>query len=107
MRDWSRRAVVCLAVVSQMRSIHREQRAVLALQLRYLYYRIQSNPDQKPDRKPDMSEAAAAAMKDVLIEVGSTSWEPLKALLVKGASSSALVWRASIRKRLGTRPPRS
>lgn len=56
---------------------------------RYLYYRIQSNPDQKPDRKPDMSEAAAAAMKDVLIEVGSTSWEPLKALLVKGASSSA------------------
>lgn len=56
---------------------------------RYLYFRIQSHPEQKPDRKPDMSPAAAAAMKAVLIEVGSMSWEPLKRRLQGGAKSSA------------------
>ena len=38
---------------------------------RYLCGRIQSTPEQKPGRAPDMSPAAAAAMKVVLMEVGS------------------------------------
>ena len=45
---------------------------------RYLDFRIQSTKEQRPGRKPDMSAEAAAAMKAVLIEVGTVNWEPLK-----------------------------
>ena len=55
-----------------------EARAACA---RYLHYRIQATDDQKPGRNPDMSPEAAAAMKAVLVEVGSTQWEPLYAML--------------------------
>ena len=54
-----------------------EARAACA---RYLAQRTQSAPDQKPGRSPDMSPAAAAAMRAVLVEVGSTAWEPLQVL---------------------------
>ena len=55
-----------------------EARAACA---RYLAFRIQSHPDQKPGRTPDMSPRAYSAMMAVIIEVGSTSWEPLHTLL--------------------------
>mmetsp|Transcript_50452 Transcript_50452/g.131276 ORF Transcript_50452/g.131276 Transcript_50452/m.131276 type:complete len:103 (+) Transcript_50452:3-311(+) len=38
---------------------------------RYLQERIQSTPDEMPGRAPDMSEAAAAAMRSVLAELGA------------------------------------
>jgi len=56
---------------------------------RYLWIRIQSHDKQKPGRTPDMSPEAAAAMKAVLIEVGSSAWEPLEALVAKGAAKQA------------------
>jgi len=58
-----------------------EARAACA---RYLDFRIQSHPEQKPGRTPDMSAEAAAAMKAVLIEVGTTAWQPLRSQLTKG-----------------------
>ncbi len=51
---------------------------------RYLDFRIQGEPSQKPGRTPDMSAAAAAAAKAVLVEVGSTAWEPLQKIYEKG-----------------------
>ena len=63
-----------------------EARAATA---RYLHKRIQSTPSQKPGRNPDMSERAAEAMKAVLVEVGSTLWEPLRSLMELGASENA------------------
>ena len=55
-----------------------EARAAAA---RYLHFRIQSANEQKPGRTPDMSPPAYAAMMAVLIEVGSTAWEPLHSAL--------------------------
>jgi len=72
-----------------------EARAACA---RYLYYRIQSTPGQKPGRSPDMGEEAAAAMKAVLVEVGFTSWEPLKTLLSRGAAEEVVGAAASFSK---------
>ena len=60
-----------------------EARAACA---RYLAMRIQANTHEKPGRPSDigmisgMSPAAAAAMKAVLVEVGTTAWEPLQVL---------------------------
>ena len=65
-----------------------EARAACA---RYLDFRIQSTREQKPSRAPDMSPAAAAAMKAVLIEVGSTPWETLKMVFEsKGVAASCV-----------------
>ena len=54
---------------------------------RYLDGRIQVTFEQKKGRVPDMSPVAAAAMKAVLIEVGSDEWEPLKLLVKDGGAA--------------------
>ena len=57
---------------------------------RYLHFRIQSAIEQRPGRTPDMSPAAYSAMMAVLIEVGSTAWEPLhSALKLSGVNDIA------------------
>ena len=48
------------------------QAAAWAATAEYLDGRIQGHPDQKPGRTPDLAEGAAAAMRAVLHEVGST-----------------------------------
>ena len=54
------------------------QVATWAATTRYLHGRIQAHPDEKPGRTPDMSPAAAAAMRAVLQEVGTTPAPPLR-----------------------------
>ena len=84
-----------------------EARAACA---RYLHFRIQSHPEQKPGRTPDLSPEAAAAMKAVLVEVGSTLWEPLQAALdyrsgvaAPRASGAAAGFSAAAREEAATR----
>jgi len=60
----------------------------------YLERRLQSVPEDMPNRKPDMSEAAGAAMRAVLHEVGlgnamSGGIEPGVYLEVSGVESSS------------------
>jgi len=67
---------------------------------KYLNGRIQANPDEKPGRTPDMGPAAAAAMRDVLHEVGNMAhtatvaaaephWSMLKHLLENTTDANA------------------
>ena len=51
---------------------------------RYLRHRTQATPDHSPGRQPDMSEAAAAALRAVLEEVGGVTVTPLEELLLAG-----------------------
>jgi len=69
-----------------------EARAACA---RYLDFRIQGTDEQKPGRKPDMSAAAAAAMKAVLVEVGSTAWEPLRTAMASAGVSASCTGAAA------------
>ena len=58
---------------------------------RYMRNRTQATPDHNPGRKPDMSEAAAAAFRAVLEEVGGVSSSPLEELLLAGVQGRASI----------------
>ena len=77
---------------------------------RYMRHRTQATPDHQPGRKPDMSEAAAAAFRAVLEEVGGVPSTPFDDLLLAGAQGRAsitprveITWRSGRRDVLGVR----
>lgn len=66
----------------------RSAQAARAACARYLFFRIQSHPNQKPGRSPDMGEEAGEAMRAVLIEVGSLGWMPLQNMKSNGPQAA-------------------